>query len=265
AFHIGDPSLLIENKAPDSAGYIHPGIFAAIEVLTEDTLFAHLLSEGIDMMQKPQHEPLIEKGQSPKGFRMGLGKVVYIEPYYRKTDLRLNPSLHMLHADDAEQRFISLLQQYSEGVGLSYDMLSKRRLKSSDSARIREIIVLDEWIREKNHQDALSLVSLNQEEVKKLAQAYGTPYFIHTGVNSTLVDRRGRGVLLAGGMIFPPAMPFILYKILRPEYLTQVDTQVYDLEKGICLLQDTHTTRMKDGQDVLGMLTYNLVYQLHLK
>lgn len=217
-------------------------------------------TSGDDESQKNRHKK--NRQVALQGFNLGLEKVVFVDPFYQRIDGRKTNRIQFRDSESTEKKFISLLGEYSDEVDLKYEMLSTRQLENGDISTFKDLILLNEWIQEKMSYDGLSMISINHSEVQYLREKYGTEFFVWTGAMSLTQTRSGKGLMVSAGLLFWPMLPYSLYYSLTPDHDTFLYTMVYDLERGEYLILYPKLIKMKDKQDVLNSVAYDLVYQL---
>lgn len=246
----------------------------AISDLFRDSLFVSRLQKNISMGSREQNfknyeSPfqLYKKRKSKKklrlnGFNLGLDTVVFVEPFYQRIDDRKKNAMQFLESEANGKNFIHLLTSHSEAVGLEHTMLSTKELDKTDILTFQDLALLNEWIYERIYSENLQMVSINYEEVRRLKEKFGTPYFVWSGIVSLTRPRTGKALVMSAGVIFFPILPYSFYYLFSPNHDTFFYTIVYDIESGENLLLYPKLTKMKDRSDVLNSMVYDLIYQI---
>lgn len=194
-----------------------------------------------------------------KGVRLGLPKVVFVSPDYQRIDQFSNSNtLAHRSADKAQRTVEHLLDSFSTKQHLPHQVLSHTRLQPTDIEAFNDLALLNAWMGEKYDHDDLQLQSIYQEEVRKLSARYGTQYFVWTfWIAATLPKPGGRY-----WMCCLPILPIGIYYAVTPQHNTFCYTLVYDINTGEYLIQYPRFMRLRDSEDVLNTLTYDLITQL---
>ena len=249
-------------------------VYQALVAQLADSIFCERMRKNLDSVQRQRERDVFriqanqqQKRQSQRklastGFNLNLNKVVYVDPSYQIIDNRKDSPLQFLESESREQQYIQLLDEYSEKLGLQYDIITTHELKADDVKRFRDLVLLNEWIQEKTNTDGLQMISINHAEIQLLTKKYNTSHFIWTGGLSLTRPRSGRRIAMLAGILFPPALLYSGWYIFTPYQDTFIYTTVYDIESGGYLILYPKLIKMKDKFDVLNSVTYDLVLQI---
>jgi Zn-dependent protease with chaperone function len=237
----------------------------AIPNLMNDPVFYGLLQLKITQAQLGETENATLKGQDEqkalalKGIDLGLEKVVFVDPTYKRLDHRLSPSVRFLESESAQKKLTSDLQKYANQLGLEHVMLSSIDLKSDNGELFNDLVQLREWMNEKTDIDKVKKVALGHQEMQRLKEKYGTQYFVWTEVVSTATPKKNKLLTIISGAI---VLPYALYSALSPRYDTYMYTMVYDIESGDYVIIYPKYLNLKDRNDFMQSTVYDLVWQM---
>ena len=197
-----------------------------------------------------------------RGFALGLPKVVFVSPDYQRVDQYGINNTPAHRASERSRLLVEhLLDSFATKQHLPHSILSHTGIQRSDISRFNDLALLNEWMSEKYDHDDLQLHSIYQDEVRQLAQKYGTPYFVWTfWVAATLPKPGGRY-----WMCCLPILPIGIYYAVTPQHNTFCYTLVYDVRTGEYLIEYPRFMRLRDAPDVLNALTYDIILQLKRK
>ncbi len=231
-------------------------------------VFEQWLTEHIVMGQSillenqaviPQKEKKrAQRKLSLKGFHLGLDRIVFVDPYYKRIDQRKQPSVQFLTSEMTKSRMMERIALDAQKLDLEQITLSPTALKTDGSVLYNELSLLQEWI--SAQAEGVEMVSINHTEVQALKEKYGTPYFVWMGVVSLSAPKTPKERRFA--KVFGGPFPFTLYPAYTARHDTYFYTMVYDLEAGDYLILYPKYLRMKDREDVLNSAIYDLLLQL---
>lgn len=252
--------------------YIQPVLFS----LLEKPAFAQAFSDQLQRVRRTQQrelklEDLRESRQGRtghelelKGFGLGLEKVVFVDPFYQRSEERPDrQGIRYAASAAGEAAYIEMLETYAREIGLEYDLISTHRMAQEDLTAFQEMMLLRDWIGEETRHQQLNLVNFHQSAVDALREQYGTEYFVWTGGLGITRPRTGKGLVLTGGLIFWPVLPYSIYYSLTPRHDTLLYSMIYNLETAEFVILYPKLLRMRDKPDVLRAATYDWLYQLH--
>jgi Zn-dependent protease with chaperone function len=237
----------------------------AIPDLMNDPAFMQLLRKKLIQAANPekQESPVYgqseQRSMSSKGIDLGLEKVVFVDPTYKRLDHRTSPSIQYLESENAQGKLQEDLQKYANQLGLDHVMLSSSNLKSDKGELFNDLVQLREWMNEKTDIDKVKKVALGHEEMQRLKEKYGTQYFVWTEVVSTASPKKNKLLTIISGVI---VLPYALYSALSPRYDTYIYTMVYDIESGNYVVIYPKYLNLKDREDFMQSTIYDLVWQM---
>ena len=205
---------------------------------------------------------LTEKQKMISGKKLGLAKVVFVDPMYLSMDYRKTQPIIFAESEKKKKQFSDLLHLHATSVQLDAELLSPPLLNNPHVDKFNHIALLNDWMEEKMASYDLDLVSINHTEVQRLQELYGTSYFVWTEIISTAQKRNGKLLLGTAGVLFPPILPYTLYYLFSPKYETIAFAMIFDIQSGNPIWKLSRQIQMKDRPDLLHSLAYDLVFQI---
>lgn len=229
-----------------------------------DSRFSALLLDAMARASSPALPPRSPSSEqlALEGVTLGLDKVVFVDPYFQAVDLRSYERPVIAGTDSREAAFIDALGTHADALGLSHALLSSRRLEAEGVSLFQELGVLSEWAQDANQHDNLQLVNFRHAEVQPLIDKYGTSYFVWSSTTALTRPRSGKLLVLSAGLLLPILLPYSVYYATTPAHHSLQYTLVFDLRQGKRLLKYPKFVRMKDSEDVMNSLVYDLLIQL---
>ncbi len=237
----------------------------ALGDLLQNEDFVALLKEKIVASKEPvQPNPLDvdrleQKKLAEDGLQLGLDKVVFVDPTYKRLDHQKSPAVLYLESEKAQKDLSENLQRFSSQQGLKHVMLSSMDLNTENVELFNDLVQLREWMNEKTDIDKVKKVALGHQEIQRLKEKYGTRYFVWTEVISTATPKKNKLLTIISGVI---VLPYALYTALSPRYDTYIYTMIYDIESGEYLTIYPKYLNLKDRRDFMQSTVYDLIWQM---
>jgi hypothetical protein len=195
------------------------------------------------------------------GYALGLKKVVFVNPFYYKVNA-LKESVHRVNSEAAQKSLNEKLQANAKLAGLNYEIIDKKDLKVGSVETFNDMAFLNDYINLTFDNDELKMVHHQQDELRKLGQRYNTRYFCWTGIVATKEVAFQKTMAGCYLMLVYPLMPYVVYKLARPEYNTTFYTIVLDTETGKSIMKSKQEYKFSDRDDVVNSSLYDLCLQL---
>ncbi len=202
------------------------------------------------------------KKKQKDGEALGLDRVVFVTPIYKKYDQRRKGGAAYLDSESKSEQYNGMINEMAEKVGLEAEILELHELEPGQVDQFNDIVLLQAWISDNlwNEED-MHMVSIYQEDVKYLKEKYGTEYFVLNGVLSMIKQRpmqKTLGALLLIGYIIPS--PIGIYMLIKPEYGAYYFNLVMNLNTGDPAMEEFRVIRQKDRDFVLkSQIFYSLL------
>lgn len=199
-----------------------------------------------------------------RGEALGLDKVVFVTPIYKKYDQRRKGGAEYLASESRSTEYNGMIREMAGRVGLEAEVLELHKLEPSGIDQFNDIVLLQAWIGDNlwNEED-MNMVSIYQEEVQYLKEKYGTEFFVLNGVLSMIKQRsfqKTATALLLIGYVIPS--PLGVYMLIKPEYGAYYFNLVMNLDTGTSEMEEFRIIRQKDRDFVLKSQLYYSVLQM---
>ena len=246
--------------------------FPAMLEMMQDSVFAADIGKIMirnkqlqDLAQTPMMRP--SSPETPPtldlvGLRLGLEKVVWVDPFYQVIRYQDEQPLSLLESEEKETNFTGLISEFSDQMQVDFEMYSMHEFESEDIEAFRQMALLQSWIQERSRHGDLSLVSPIHHEIEMLAAELGTPYFVWVGCIVQEEKRKGKGIMTTAGILLPPLLPYSIWYLVTPKPQTLMYCIVYNATTGDYEVIYPHMIGMRDRPDVIRSATYDLLNQL---
>ena len=202
-----------------------------------------------------------------KGHALGIDKVVVVNPKYLQIDVRKNKEgVRYIKTELGQENMHQIIEETANHSNLDIEIMDVSNLKKMDVDKFNEIRFLNDWYNDQVKHFDLSLTQgLNQEQVDKIAEKYGTDYFLWTGVVS-LRERNKKVLWLDVFWLYAfPALPFVIYNKVRPRYDMMYYAILFDIKTGRRQILKFDFFDKQDTNDLLKAHTFDTFAQISNK
>jgi beta-barrel assembly-enhancing protease len=204
-----------------------------------------------------------ENKKAKTGHRLGLDKVVILNPYAVRYDVTdEEDAKRYLETAAMQTKFSDYVKEVSEKMGLKTIMLnSKEFKKETDAQTLTQIALIKEWYAEQVYHDMV-MVNSRQLEVEQLADELGTPHIALMGLISLKDEKKAVDYL----KIFPAFYcPPLLHQAFRANEKTLIYTLVFDIKNEKLLMEEYNMMKFKTSEAVLKQNVYYHIFQIKKK
>ncbi len=199
-----------------------------------------------------------------KGVRLGVDKIVVINPVYLNIDDRFNRGVQFIKSEQSQAAFNDILVENAKKADIKLTILDPEKFKAGDTDKFNDMALLNQWMSEQVDFENLSITpGFRQAEIDAIAQKYGTKYFCWTGVISS---RNAKSLYpLAGLCLGPVAAPFLAYYYAKPDFDCLYFNILYNAETGGFDMVKLENLSHRDNKVLLNMHTYDAFLQMKSK
>lgn len=198
------------------------------------------------------------------GEHLGITKVVVVNPFYRRIDLRKDNAIEYVSSEEGELNYMEILKANAALLDVDLEILDPLKMSESDANSFNEMNELNDWFSEQLDFGNINMPGYNQNMVDSIATAMGTDYFLWTGIVS-LRDKQnilGPVIYIALSPFFLPLLPYGVYELIKPEYEFFYLSLVYNVKT-----REAHVLKFmfldnNDTRAILNSHTYEMLYQL---
>ncbi len=193
---------------------------------------------------------------------LGMNKVVFVNPFYYKVDVRKDIFIRSQASEEAEANFNTTIRAMALACGLTYDIIDKKQFEANEVSYYNDMAILNDWMEEFYlHGTQINFLNYKNEAFEKIKERYQTKYFCWTGFMTVRTQNIGFLKLVAS-CFFPPLIPLAVYKTLEPNYTTVQYTMVLNIETGTLEYLSTKEYSIKDRNDVIKSSLFEVFTQI---
>lgn len=209
--------------------------------------------------QKNQKELTEKQQRRKKGVALGIDTLIIVDPFYFELDRRREISVV-----NSEKKLVSFsvdIKELSGQAGITSTMIAPKLFTESDVANYNRMSLFNFWAGERLDHENIDIIPLETEYAAEAAKEIGTQKIMYSGVFSytEMKDHVGWAIVAT---IIPYTAPFGLYYLLKPNTHTLYYTLVFDIETGICNLNESIHFNMDDKRGMIKSSIYDLMLQV---
>lgn len=203
------------------------------------------------------------KKKSKNGVRLGIDKIVVINPAYLKLDTRKDNAVLYEKGEKSQIDFHQIVKENVKMAGLKSEILDVESIRPNDVEKFNDITILTEWFSNQgDYNDLYATPSLRQNEVAALVKKYGTKFFCWTGVVSL---REKKSTLPYWGILVPYAWPWVAKYALKNPTECLYYNIVFNVETGQREVVKFQYLDTADSKSLLNMQVYDAFLQIKSK
>lgn len=199
-------------------------------------------------------------------YKLGIDKLVVVDPYYMRVDERSNEQVKFVASEEAKIDLKNKIETSASLLDMNVEILESTNITSADVDKFNEMAVLNDWISEKlSHQEKnIEILNSSQKEFEQISNKYDTDNFAWMGIISFTEKERNVALRIIS-CIFVYAAPFIIYDLLEPNNSSFFFTIVADGNTGKLKMEYYNVSDLKDRDSVQKSNLYYILQQMKTK
>ena len=203
---------------------------------------------------------------SRRGYSLGLDKVIFVNPYYKRIDERKKNQVRYQVSEQVQLDFKNKLMANARLLKFDAEVLDPNGMKENEIDKFNENSLLNEWIGDKlKHDDDISIISPIHNQAQDLIRKYGTSKFCWMGTISITDSRPYKGSVLFLTILYFPTLPYGIYYVATPRNKTLYYVLLYDLRKETLDMQSLNKIQQRDDNAILNSNIYYTLLQMKYK
>lgn len=202
----------------------------------------YLSKQGKQDTQKKQ------KKVNQKGHRLGINRLVVVNPYYLKLDLVDGKNQKLYEESEKAQIYLrNRIKQTASSLSLNTTMLDVKHLRRNDTKKFNALVQLNDWFNQQMDFEELKMPGYLQEDVVALAKLYKTNYFVWIGVVGAKGHQQKENKL---------------YKAISPKFETLFYAMVFNIKTRKLEMAKVEHIKSKDSKSVINSHLYDTFFQI---
>ena len=208
----------------------------------------------------------LRKKNEKKGKRLGIDKIVLVNPFYLSLDERKGGIVQFFRSEKKQSEFRKAIKELAEKSDLDAVVLDVTDLSRKDVDKFNDIAEINQYFgQQMNHYNFSLTPGYNQKAVNEIAEKYNTDYFLWTGVISLHEKNRGAWGAVAATLIMPPLLPFSIANAVTPKYDMLYYAILYDVKTGRRSIIKMDFYDKRDNNTILNAHIYDVFHQIKSK
>jgi beta-barrel assembly-enhancing protease len=200
------------------------------------------------------------------GLKLGIDKIVIINPFYKKIDVRGKVETEYIETEEGQVNFKEIIKKIAPKSSLKVDILDISNLTEKQINQMNDIRFLNDWFSEQVDKFNLTLTPCSQQAIiDSIAKGYSTDFFLWTGVVSIHESNKEKLLQLAYSVFLPPFLPLKLVEALQPNYEMLYFAILYDVKTGKREVINFDYFYKKDTNTMLKSHLYDTFTQIKTK
>jgi beta-barrel assembly-enhancing protease len=251
----------------------------AFTKFVNDSAFTKLLNEGIkEDVENKEFKAFYEsekgkklfakerKREEKKGIRLGIDKIVVLNPQYVRIEEQYQDKLDFLSTEKGEINLKESIKEVVQKTDLKVEILDVNLLKENQIKEFNDIRYLNEFFSEQFDKYELTLTMGSQQAVvDSIAEKYGTDYFLLSGVVSLHVEKSDEIMKALLGSWTVVLFPHFAYNAIKPNYETLFYSILFDIKTGRRKVIKFETFESKDSGPLIKSHYYDTFKQINMK
>jgi len=226
-----------------------------VERITSDR---RIIEDRLDIISDDDYKTF-RNDLHKNGYELGIDKLVIVDPFYLKIDLRQDYPLDYIASSTAQEQISDIIKANAEKLDMKVKALNTDMLNKRSAERFEYLAFLNLWIEERLSYGGIDMVSIDHNKALALSKKYKTSNFLWSGI-VTATESDPVGMLkLAYGILFPPIWP----KVFGPKRYTYYYSLLFDITDERPLVYDYNLVKLKDNNATLNSNIYYHLWQMN--
>lgn len=240
-------------------------LFALSDLVAEESLIDELvaLKSEINSETDASLSYAEKKRIRKKGQRLGIEKIVVVDPFFENYKLKGNQDL--AKSESKKLRVGDMYTKDYRRIDLEVDLVDSKKLNPSGVDAYNEIGVLYQWLTEVSEYDKdMGMICSSRDLMLDLTEKHGTSHFLFTGIQMFKDRNRFEPWHLYTIMAVYTA-PIALIDLVIPHNYFTITALSVDATKDQVEFGQSETVNMRGVDLVLQAYIFDVLYQLSKK
>lgn len=252
----------------DAAGPVTRGLLAGGEAQHEvKALLEKVDPNSVRPVHRGDDDKLTAKDLKKavgKRFKLGIDKVVFLDPFAKRVDLRKQRPDDPFKAEEHERSMVLGAQRADKELGIDVEVLHSSVLGRDDAQRLNDIMVLNDWFARAEIDHGFVVCPATHDQALEVMDRYGTPYLARTAVFAR-VSQPTNYVAKYFSIVLPMLWPLSVGEIWGPKREVVYLFTVMDVRTGEVVASNMELIRLMDSAPQVKQMVYDTFRQMHEK
>jgi beta-barrel assembly-enhancing protease len=193
----------------------------------------------------------------------GMTSIVAVNPVFVAYDYRNeNSDVNVRQSIDGREELVAEMASSAARVGMKIQFLDATGMDTGTVERFNDLMIVSEWFDQRSEFGDNQILPYPQEQMKAIAEKYGTKYFMWSAYVTQTDKRRGK-FFQALSIAFAPLAPQLAYRLATPRQDIYFIAIVYDITTGKpVFVQRTNIKDQRATKDRMRLHVYDLMRTL---
>ncbi|MDQ3111501.1 MAG: M48 family metallopeptidase [Bacteroidota bacterium] len=162
----------------------------------------------------------------------GMTSIVAVNPIYVSYDATGdNEEVNVKSSLEGHDLLIADMKESASALGLNLQILDRNNMDTGSVSRFNDLVTVNEWFDQRQDFGDNQILPYPQEQMKALAEKYGTQYFMWSAYQ-TYKSKRGGKFFRVLSLAVLPLAPHTLYRLFTPKEDVYYTVIIYDIVSG---------------------------------
>ena len=236
-------------------------LFALYDVVSEENLIDELSNLKSEIEAEPNTELTYaeKKKLRKKGYRLGLDKVVVVDPLFENYKTRGRQNL--VKSESKKLGMADIYGKKYRRIDMETELVDSKQLSANDVDTYNEIGVLFSWVDEVFEHDEIDMISSSRDIMMGLNEEHGTSHYLFTGVQM-FKERNSFSVWHLYTILAFYTAPIALVDLLILHNYFNLTAVSIDASTDKIEFAQSETVNLKGVDMILEAYVFDVLYQL---
>ena len=254
---------MLEDSEDGNLGEEEFHLFALSDVVANEGLIEELgeiksaISDEVDESLSYAEKKEIRK----KGYRLGLDKVVVVDPFFE--NYKMKGKQDLAKSESKKLRVGDMYTKKYSRIDLEVDLVDSKKLNPRAVDAYNEIGILYQWLSEVSEYDKeMKMISSNRDLMLDLSDKHGTSHFVFTGIQM-FKDRNSFELWHLYTIMAVYTAPIALVDLIIPHNYFNITALSVDATNDQVEFAQSETVNLKGVDLILQAYIFDVLYQLN--
>lgn len=243
--------------------------FAFVTIM-KDSSFHEAFREAEEIVKEHEEEDDItyedikeeaeEEEDSDKGARLGIDRLLMIDPLFLSMDRRKDQKIKFFKSEQKQRKFSNRIKKYGNEINMDVIMLDPWDLDYDEVDKFNDIMITKDWITEYTNHEDVDIIPFTSNDIYSVLEKYDAQYVNWMGAINVREERDN--VFMQGCVALPIIPPLAIYIWAKPEYSMIISNTLIDIENAELVFNQKHTIDHRGGINRLSFRIYDFLNQI---
>ena len=220
-------------------------------------------NENLSSYERRKKERDALKSDKKNGAKLGIDKLVYVDPEYFSVDER--KGLKQVNSEINQIDFVNSIKKNARKAALETTVISPKLFDESSTEHLNDLGVLNAWMGEMlKHREYTfknAFIPLESNYIQELEQKYGTTHFSYSGVVTYKTKKNNIGQLIFYSLLVYPTLPITIAYAILPKHISMYYHVICSTTEPEVIYRDFTEQKIKMNKGNVNSLMYDKLVQ----